>query len=366
MSSSSPPRPDRLAAVLAVALALAMILIIGPGAGPPPAAAIVPLPVVAVIVGAQQSSVVVDLGVGMTAPDSVSATLAGAPQQATVTPVLSDQLAVALVVDGSQAGGPALPTWLSAAARLVLELPAAARAVVIADTTPPSVIAGPQAGAIGVVGALSTIRAAGRRSTSDALTLAIDQVRTAPADSRLVVLYTTSRNAGGEQAPALTARLIAAGAILVVIGQAVDNAYWSDVSRPTGGFFVSADLPVVVPALDRVSETLRGRYRVTFATPRKLPARVSVRVNAGEQTLTTDVVVPASKSPSRPAPGVGTVVWAIVAVALLAFAVAVLVRRRTAGRVAATSPPLVARGRASVPGALPPPSPPARGHAEQQ
>jgi hypothetical protein len=347
MSSSSPPRRDRLAALLL----LVTVMVVGPGAGLPSAAAAVPLSVIAVIPGARDTSVVVDLGAGTKPADAVAVTLAGAPQRATVTPVLSDHIAVALVVDASEAGGAALPGWLSAAARFVLEVPPQARTVVVADTAPPTVIAAPRPGAIGVVGALSTVRAAGRRSTSDALTLATDQFPVAPADSRLVVLYTTSPDAGGESAAALGARLTSAGAMLVVVGVAAAGAYWSGVSRSTGGFFAPARVPVVVPALDQVATTLRGRYRVTFPTPQKLPARLSIRVDAGDLTLAADAVVGANDgSPSRPASGVGTVLWSILLMALLAAAVVVLVRRR-AGRRA---PPPVAVGRASVPGTRPP------------
>jgi hypothetical protein len=363
MSSYSPPRRDRLSALLM----LAMIPVASPVVSPSSTAPAAPLPVVAVFSGAEQTSMVVDLGAGARPADAVSVTVAGAPQRVTVTPAVSDHMSVALVVDASEAGGPALPAWLSAAARFVLEVPAQARAVVVADTTPPSVIAAPRPGALGVVGALSTVRAGGRRSTSDALTLAIDQVRAAPADSRLVLLYTTSRDAGGEKATALTARFTAAGAILVVVGSALDSAYWSDVSRPTGGFFAKADLPVVVPALDDVATMLRGRYWVTFPTPQIVPAPLSIQVQASGRTLAADVLLPVSRPPSRPASGVRSMVWVILLSALLvpAAAGAVLAWRRTGRRPWRSSPPVVARGRASVPVARPP-HPPESGHATPQ
>jgi hypothetical protein len=357
---------------------LATILVVGSGASPAPAAV---LPVIAVVAGDRQTSIVVDLGVGRTPTGTAEVMLAGTPQPATVTPVLADDLSMALVVDASEAGGPALPAWLSAATRFVLEGPAQARAVVVADTTPPSVIAAKQPGAIGVVGALNTVRAGGRRSTSDALTLAIDRVRAAPTGPRLVMLYTTAPDAGGEKAAALAARLTAAGTTLVVIGPASGGTYWSDVGRPTGGFFAPADLPVVVPALDRVTTTLRGRYVVTFPTPQALPAPLTVRMGVGGVTLTADTVLAAKATAPPPAPGVPTVVWASLVTALLVAAVLLLATRRTGKRAprdspppdspppvtpppvtpppvtpppvtpAQTSVPPVARGRASVPGA---------------
>lgn len=329
------------------------MLVVGPAVCLSPAAAAVPLSVVAVIPGDSQTSLIVDLGAGTMRPDAVSVTLGGAPQRATVTSVLGDRMAVALVVDASEAGGTELPAWLSAATRLVLEVPAQARAVVVADTAPPAVIAAPQPGVMGVIGALSTVRAAGRRNTSDALTLAIDQFADASASSRLVVLYTTAPDAGGESSSALSARLNSAGAMLVVVGAADGGAYWSGVTRPTGGFFAPAGVPVVVPALDQVATTLRGRYRVTFPTPKDLPARASVHVASGDINLVADVVVPADGA--SPTSGLGAVLWVIALVALLAaVVVAALLWRRAHGRPG--PPPPVARGRASVPGTHPPPS----------
>jgi hypothetical protein len=142
MSSSSPPRRDRLAALLL----LVTVMVVGPGAGLPSAAAAVPLSVIAVIPGARDTSVVVDLGAGTKPADAVAVTLAGAPQRATVTPALSDHMAVALVVDASEAGGAALPGWLSAAARFVLEVPGSWWSVSPPPARTGPVSAGPPAG----------------------------------------------------------------------------------------------------------------------------------------------------------------------------------------------------------------------------
>ncbi len=358
MSSSSPPRRDRRATLL---LLLVTAMVAGPCAGPPAASAAVPLPVVAVIPGDQQTSMVVDLGAGTKPAEKVTLTLAGVPQRATVTPALADQMVAALVVDASEAGAAALPGWLSAAARFALELPATARTAVVADTDPPRVVAPPKPGAIGVVGALNTVRPAGRRHTSDALTLAADQIRAGAADSRLLMLYTTSPDAGGESAAALSARLTAAGAMLVVVGAAAGNAYWSGVSQATGGFFAPASVPVVVPALDQVATTLRARHRVTFPTPQNRPAAVSISVDAGDLTLTADTVVPADAAPAaRPASDSGTLWWAFLLTVLLAVTAAaagaavLLWRQAGRPRPQAAPPPVVARGRASVPGPRPP------------
>jgi hypothetical protein len=382
MSSPSQRRPDRR---VTRAAAFLLVLLIVQCFGLPPVAAAVPLPVVAVLSGAGQTFLVVDLGAGSGPIRGTAAaiTLDGVPQRTQLVPVVSDLLAVAFVIDTSQAGAAALPSWLSAAARFILETPAQTQAVAVADASPPRMIAPPQRGPMGIVSALSVVRAGGQRATSDALTLAMRQFPATPTGRRVVVLYTTSADAGGERAEALSARFRQSGTILVVVSTADDSAYWADAARTTGGFFAPAGTPVVVPALDQVETTLRGRYLVQFPTPETLPARVSVRVATGALTLTGDAIVRADSAgvpgrQQRPASGP----WVAIALATIAgclivlVAAAVIFRSRTArlraaraggpAEDAATStvavertdlPRPIARGRASVP------APPARGRA---
>jgi hypothetical protein len=355
MSSSSRPQPDRRVARTVASLLVAFLTVC---LVPPAAVAAVPLPVVAVLPGAGQSSVVVDLGTGLqpaTAHD-VTVTLAGTAQPATVTPVLSDRLAIALVVDASEAGAAALPGWLSAAARFVLEAPAGARTAVVADTTPPTTIIPAGRGPVDVIQALSAVRPHGARSTSDALTLALGQLPQAPAGPRLVVLYTTASDAGGESAAALAARVARAGAMLVVVGPAGTSGFWSPAGRSTGGFFAPAGVPVVIPALDQVATTLRGRHLVTFPTPDRLPARLSINVRADGVMLTGDAVVPppaaipAPRPPSRTSPR--TALALALSLLVLVTVMALLLRRRARAvpRRVRPSAPMVVQGRASVRG----------------
>ena len=65
----------------------------------------------------------------------------GRQQPTITTPVLSDRLAMALVVDTSTAGGPGLPPGLSGLVDFALGAPPATRATLVADTTPPAVVA---------------------------------------------------------------------------------------------------------------------------------------------------------------------------------------------------------------------------------
>ncbi len=368
MSSSTRLRPDRSATRVAVLLlAVCAVQWLCPSG----AAAAVPLPTIAVLPGPEQTCLVVDVGTHHEplATDRVSVTADDVPQRATVEPVVSGRLAVALVVDASTAGAPALPGWLSAAARFILETPATTRAAVVADTTPPAVVAPLQQGPMEIVRAVSAVQARGERSTSDALTLALNHLPASPADPRVIVFYTSAADAGGESAAALAERLAQANVILVVVGPARNGAYWSGVSRATGGFLAPVLAPLVVPALDQVGAMLRARYLLKIPTPGQLPARVSVRIDMGDVTLTGDTVVPvvtlAQAYPPTEEPPVraGTVVWVAAVVGVLAVLVAAAVVRRQwapplpdrSGGVPGTGPPTAARGRAAVPG-----SPPAR------
>jgi VWA domain-containing protein len=377
MSSRSRIRSDRRplrAAVLLLALAAAQCF------GPAPALAAIPLPVAAVLTAGPQTLLVVDLSASAGAGSrSVSVTRDGAAQPATLIPVVSADLAVTLVVDASRAGAATLPAWLSAGARFVLEAPGRSQSAVIVATSPAAVIAGPQRGATEIVRALSTVRARGDRDTAAALTLATRQFPATPPGRRVVVLYTTATDAGGEPATALGARFRSTGTILVVVGTADADPYWADAAAATGGFFSPAGSPVVVPALDQVQTTLRGRYLVQFPTPPSLPELVTARVKAGALTLTGDAVIPAPPAapapPARARPGwwrIAVPAALIAALAAIAMAAVIPLRRRSRQSQVTKSaqppepapepdprpePPVaaavaVARGRASVPGTV--------------
>ena len=348
--TGSERRPLRAAALL-------LALLMPPGQVP---AATLPLPVTAVLTDGGQTSAVVDLSAS-TRPGrrTVTVTRDGTSQEAQLVPVMSDGLAVALVVDTSAAGAATLPAWLSAAARFILEAPGTTRAVAIAGTAPAATITRPQRGPTGIVRALDSVRAHGDRDTAAALTLATQQFPDTPLGRRVTVLYTTATDAGGESAAELGARFRATGTILVVVGTADTNPYWADAATATGGFFAPAGNPIVVPALDQVETTLSGRYLIQFPTPPTLPARVSIRVTTADFTLTADATVPAPASPA-PSPRKSMVVrWVLIAAGLLiaAAAILLLLLRRRSRRPSSTGPgPLpagptgIARGRATVPG----------------
>ncbi|WP_433376435.1 hypothetical protein ACQPZX_07830 [Actinoplanes sp. CA-142083] len=367
MSSPSRRRPEprrragrRPRAALAALIAAFLIA----GAAPADAAP-VPLPVTGVLSGGGETALVVDLGASNgKGKRTVQVTLDGTPQRADIVPVMSDGLAVSIVVDASTAGASTLPAWLSAAARFILEAPGSTQAVVIPDRFPAAPATAPLRGPSQVVGALTGMRAAGERDTEAALTMARGQFPRAETGRRVVVMYTSATDAGGAKAAELAQDFRAAGTILVVVGTAAASEFWSAAAAATGGFFAPAGEPVVVPALDQVESTLRDRYLVCFATPPSLPARVDVRIDTGDLTLTGQAIVPAPGRGGRREGVTPTILGTMLVAAGLATVVAIIVLliararrpRPEAGPPGLTSVfvgragvPQTARGRAAVP-----------------
>lgn len=256
-------------------------------------------------------------------PESFSVTARGVQQPIQAVPVFSGQLAVGIVVDASAAGRAALPAGVSGAANFVLGQPTA-RAAVIADTSPPMVLSTLEANPSDVVRALSAVRAAGERQTSQALSLAIRELAAIPARSRLVTMFTTGTGAGERPAEELAAHLLESHTFLAVVSTADDTRYWSEVARLSGGVLVKTSTSGVFEAFDQVAEVLRTRYLLTFPTPGQLPERVSVRVDTAEGPVTVDTVVPAASAAATPGGREPDRRWPLV-LALVVFApVAVL------------------------------------------
>ncbi|MEV4351655.1 hypothetical protein AB0J83_44930 [Actinoplanes sp. NPDC049596] len=304
----------------------------------------VPLPVKAVLGDERQTTVVVDL-TASTRAGPRSAEVDG--RAAELAPLMSDGLAVTVVVDTT--GGAEAPAWLSAAARFVLEAPAAARVTLIGEAAPAEVVAAPHEGPAGIVAALDGLRGGGRRDTANALELAARQFPDVPAGRKLAVVYTGAADAGGPSATALAERFRTAGVILVVATTARDSPYWTAATEATGGFFAPAGQPVVVPALDQIATTLRGRYLVRFPTPdRAVPLRVT----------TPDLALTAEVSPSDPDTSGFPLGRLLIATGTLGLLVAgALIFWARARRQRRPPPIVIAHGRAAVP-------PPARSSPE--
>jgi hypothetical protein len=346
----SSPSPWRSRAVLA----LVLLVVAAPS---PAAAADIPLPVAGVFPGARTSTLVVDLSASDDKGGALTVTADGQAQPATLAPVVSSGLTLALVIDDGQDGAANLAAWSSAAARFSLAAPADTQAVVVSSAAPAKVVGTPQVGPVGIVRTLNDMTAHGTRDTAAALTLAAQQFPGAAPGRRVVLFYTSARNAGEIEAEALSAQFRAGGTILVVVGTPAGSAYWAAATQGTGGFFAPAGDPVVVPALDQVQTTLAGRYLVQLATPARLPARVSVKVKTADATFTGPADIPATAAaPSAGDHEGGPSVWwwagGALLVVLLAAAVALpLLRPRRPAPAAVPAGALPVRGRVAVPGA---------------
>jgi hypothetical protein len=350
MSSRSPwkSRP----AALVLALLAAPVLSAGPAL-----AADIPLPVTAVFPGAPASTLVVDLSASDDKAGALTVTAGGQTQKATLVPVVSSGLALALVVDDAKDGAANLAAWSSAAARFSLAAPSDTRAVVVSSAAPAKALGAPEVGPVGIVRTLNGMTAHGTRDTAAALSLAIRQFPDTPPGRRVVVLYTSARNAGVIQAEDLSARFRAGGTILVVVGTAAGSAYWAAATEGTGGFFAPAGDPVVVPALDQVQTTLAARYLVRIANPAHLPARVSVKVKTADATFSGPADLPATPgaAPGADDKGGPSVWWwaaGTLLVVLLAAGIALpLLRPRRPAPAPAAGGGTLVRGRVAVPGA---------------
>ena len=273
------------------------------------------LDVVAVVPGADQVSLLASVAPApdpVLRPEAFSVTAAGADLPVRAMPVVSDQMSVAVVVDASVAGAPALPDGQRGAATLLLRLPMKAQVSVVTDADVPTVVAPPAPGPKDALGGLNAITSAGGRNTSDALGLALRQLAgAAGARPQVVVLYTSAPDASGEAAADLAGRLMQAGALLAVVTPGAASPYWSGVARDTGGVVASTDHGADPAAFDRVAATLAGRYLLAVPTPEQLPATVSVRVRTASGTLSADSSIPApaalwSGAGGAPGPGLLT------------------------------------------------------------
>jgi hypothetical protein len=150
------------------------------------------------------------------APGSVDVTVDGVRQPSRIEPLLSDRLALGLVVDGSEAGRVGLPVGVSGATDLLLAARPAQSALVV-DQSPPTVAVPLQPAPAATLAALSGISSAGERRTTEALGLAVRQLPATPTEPRLLVLYTAAPDAGGPPVAELVERLNAAGVVLAVV-----------------------------------------------------------------------------------------------------------------------------------------------------
>jgi hypothetical protein len=307
LSTPTPPgsRRPRLRALCLLVLVVQLALVMGAAA---------PQPEIVVVARATGDRVRLTLDLSGVEdqplpPGSFSTTVNGAPQPTTAEPVMSDRLAMVMVVDGSDTGRPVLQAGVSGLTNFMLAAPTSIRRALVADATPPDLLAPLQPGPAGTLGALAALRPHGGRQTSGAVDLALGLLPADVAEPRVLVLYTAAPDAGGESAADLGERLNAAGVLLAVVTTAADGQavpqYWATVAADSGGVAVSGRASEVVPAFDRLTAALRTRYVVTTPVPDRLPATVTVRVDTPRGLLTADTVVPVEAISAWPRAAMG-------------------------------------------------------------
>ncbi|MFZ0159107.1 MAG: hypothetical protein WAL50_08780, partial [Kineosporiaceae bacterium] len=230
---------------------------------------------------------------------------------------------------------------------LLLQLPPGTSTALIADRRPPEVAASTSVGVSDDLRAASSLRSSGGRATSDALTLAVQQLPARPAARRVIVLYTAAPTAGGEPATVLAERLRTAGTIVAVVTTSGDDAYWPTVARLTGGMAIATPPGRSLEAFDAVADALGRRYTVTFSHPPAGVTRVGLRVEADGGPVLVDVDLPVARVPSSGtgSPTAGEAgsgyLWAgLVAGLFLAVMFGAALRsRRRAGRAGLTPVP---------------------------
>ena len=277
---------------------------------------------------------VVDVPGGPVSPRAFTVTVDGRPQPAVAKPVLSERLAMALVVDGSSADA-SLQPGLSGLVDFALAAAPSTRTTLVADTTPPAVVTALQPGPSSVLAGVGGIAPHGDRQTVAALELAAGQLPREADSPRLVVLYTAAPDAPGQAAQDLGARLAADGVVLAVVTTATEGgpvpSYWSAAAAATGGVAVSARDSGIVDAFSAVTAALRTRYLVTVPAP-ALPALAAVRVTTLAGTLSTDTTLPAEVVPAGVGSGVNPAVLVVVVLVVLVLLVGGVALVRLRGR----------------------------------
>jgi hypothetical protein len=337
MSSSTPiPRSGRLRTVAVLALLIVLQL-------PASTIAWAAPPVVAVPAGTMdgQSRLIVDLPPARrssVSPGSFSVAVAGTPRPTRAGQLMSDRLAMGVVVDTSEGGGSVLQPGLSGVVDFMFATSPATRCALVADTTRPAVLSPLQPRSSDTLSGLTAMQSGGDRQTIAALELAVQQLPLEAENPRLVLLYTAAPAAAGRSAADLGARLSAAGVVLAVITTASDGGpvpeYWSSAAAATGGIALSASGPEVTSAFARLATALRTRYLLTFPAPDRFPAEAVVRVDTPDGPLIADTVLPAATTqPAARAVNAGPVTGQGVGITVVLAVLALLVAGVVAARL---------------------------------
>ncbi|MBD0292196.1 MAG: VWA domain-containing protein [Jiangellaceae bacterium] len=307
--------------------------------------------------------------------DELSVTVDDEPVAATVTPLASSRLSVALVIDtGSNVTAEELRAVQSGATEFLLRLPQDAHTLVVDAGQDPEVVAALSPGTSEALSAVSAMRTGGSSSAAAGVLLAARASQAAPPGPRVIIVYAPGLDEHGVLAERLSQAVLQAEAVLNVILTGADP-FWELVVDRTGGTVVRTGASQVVRSYADLAAALGNQYFLAFKAPGELPTVAEVVLRAGKQQHRSVIVLPhgsttvdAEGRPSELSPAgsrLGPILLIFVAISLTALGVFVYVRHtRQAAAWASTEPsaemtgsaasaPLADPARSTAPAAAP-------------
>jgi von Willebrand factor type A domain len=255
----------------------------------------------------------------------------------TITPVVSDSLSVALVIDTASATNmETLQRVQSGATEFLLRLPPEVHSMVVAAGGDPQIVApltpNPAAALSGVTG----LRSGGTRSTAAAVMLAADKLAAAPPGPRAIVVYAHGTDNTHPPVENLTCAINQAEAVVSVI-QTGEDRFWAQVLSHVGGEVIPSRTGDIAQSYGRAATALSHQYLVTFDNPGGLPAQARLVLSSGDASSETTVELPSinmatpmnqGRTPNR---ALGPISIAAVIVLLSILGLLVLLRRGRGG-----------------------------------
>ena len=234
--------------------------------------------------------------------DELSVLFDGVPVSTTVTPMASSDLSVALVIDAAADTAPeALQAAKSGAAEFLLGLPSGARTMVVKAGGKPRIVASLNSKPAEVLSAISDLTTSGTRSTVEGTLLAAQELASARAGPRTIIVYTAGSDEPGASVEQLTQAVSRAGAVINVI-QTGENQSASSLVERAGGALLQAETAEIVPSYRRLSDALGAQYIVAFKAPGELPGVAHLTVDTGEVQSSVDVRIPEADPAVNAAP----------------------------------------------------------------
>jgi hypothetical protein len=299
--------------------------------------------------------------------ESCSVTIDGESVACTVTPMASDSLSVALVIDtASGLTSQELAAAQNGATELLLRLPDGAHTMVVTAGGQPQVVAPLSADRAEALSAISALRVGGSRATMAATKLAAESLEPAAPGPRAIIVYTHGPDEQGMLPDRLSQAVLTSEAVVNVVRTDTD-ALWPSVVEQAGGGVVTTSAENLVQSFGDLAATLGDQYLVTFEAPGELPAVAQVAFQTGDQEYTTVVTLPdasqaqAAPTESSDGPPARGILWlvALLVAGLALTVLAVFLRRARQLRPVNEGEP--ATEMASPPTGAPPPDKAAAG-----